>query len=116
MPEGIEVNTLEPDIEEDYIIFNGELTVFDSDKYDYALIYFIYDEEETLDNYKYTDIDHTTETSEFSYSLQVEDAKTIYYKAMCAGLQNVDDLDLAKDMIRYETGSISGNFEIVFYE
>ena len=113
---GIEVNTLQPNKEGDFITMNGELITFDSNKYDYALLYFIYDTDNSLSNYKYTDIDHTTELTEFSYTIELIDNDEIYYKAMCVGLQNATDLEQAKTMIKNNSGNVSGNFDIVFYE
>lgn len=116
MAVGIEVNTLQPNNQGDFITMNGELTTFDSNKYDYALLYFIYDTDSNLSNPKYTDIDHTTQLTDFSYTIELTNSEEVYYKAMCAGLQGATDLELAKTMIKNKDSSVSGDFEIVFYE
>jgi len=113
---GIEVKTLQENKQSNFITMNGELTTFDSNKYDYALLYFIYDFNSDMSNPKYTDIDHTTQLTEFSYTVELKNSDEVYYKAMCAGLQSSTDLELAKTMIKNKTSSVSGNFEIVFYE
>jgi len=115
---GIEVETLQPNTGDDYIVFNGELSSLDTDRYDYAVLYFLYDDDESFEDYSYSDLDYTQEepSVNFSYTLSVVRPVKIYYKAMGVGVSNTENIEYVMDMIRYEPSDISGDFEFVFYE